>query len=115
MPEALEKWKEEDIAEMLPDVYEVIKLIDEKTGAGIVCNGQIKMANLCIAVCPKVNGVSKLHSEILAAETFKPFAEKTPGKFIGITNGVTHRRWLGKANPELTALIRESAGDFLKS
>jgi starch phosphorylase len=92
----------------------MIKKIDGKTGANIIEDGYNKMANLCIAVCPKVNGVSKLHSEILAAETFRTFAERTPSKIIGITNGVTHRRWLGKANPGLTALIEDSCGDFLK-
>jgi starch phosphorylase len=73
------------------------------------------MANLCIAVCNKVNGVSRLHGEIIRTRTFRDFYILYPDKFLGITNGITHRRWLAKANMPLTRLITEHIGDgFLK-
>jgi starch phosphorylase len=73
------------------------------------------MAHLCIAVCNKVNGVSRLHGEIIRTRTFRDFYILFPDKFLGITNGITHRRWLAKANRPLTALIESHIGDgFLR-
>lgn len=69
------------------------------------------MANLCVASCHTVNGVSKLHSEILVNELFKDYAKLTPEKFTNVTNGIAHRRWLCQANPALTSYLKELIGD----
>ena len=75
----------------------------------------IKMANLSIVGSHYVNGVSKLHSDILVRDTFKAFNELYPGKFGNVTNGIAHRRWLGQANPELASYLEQLIGnDFIK-
>ncbi len=75
---------------------------------------QIRMANLCVVASGKVNGVSVLHSELLRKNTMPEFNKIYPGKFCNVTNGITHRRWLLKANPELSALITEMIGEEWK-
>ena len=72
----------------------------------IIAYNEIRMANLCVAVCKKVNGVSQIHGDILKTSLFRDNYVMDPEKFIAITNGITHRRWLAKANPPLTKLIR---------
>ena len=130
MQEALECWPESLIRERLPRIYQIIKEIDnryrkeviEKTGdfdlaerTAVVSNGIVRMANLCVATCHSVNGVSKLHSEIIVNELFKDYAKMTPEKFKNVTNGIAHRRWLCCANPELTSFLNETIGDdFIK-
>jgi starch phosphorylase len=130
MQEALECWPESLIRERLPRIYQIIKEIDnryrkeviEKTGdfdlaerTAVVSNGIVRMANLCVATCHSVNGVSKLHSEIIVDELFKDYAKMTPEKFKNVTNGIAHRRWLCCANPELTSFLSETIGDdFIK-
>ena len=130
MQEALECWPESLIRERLPRIYQIIKEIDnryrkeviEKTGdfdlaerTAVVSNGIVRMANLCVATCHSVNGVSKLHSEIIVNELFKDYAKMTPEKFKNVTNGIAHRRWLCCANPELTSFLSETIGDdFIK-
>lgn len=80
----------------------------------IIQNGVVRMANLCVAACHKVNGVSKLHSEILKDTVFNDYYRLTPDKFTNVTNGIAFRRWLCQANPELTTLITECIGsDFI--
>ena len=69
------------------------------------------MANLCVAACHSVNGVSALHSGILKETVFKDFYLITPEKFKNVTNGIAHRRWLCQSNPKLTALLTETIGD----
>jgi len=69
------------------------------------------MANLCVAMCYSVNGVSQLHGKILNDSTFHDYYLLTPGKFTAITNGITHRRWLMSANPGLTGLLKDTIGD----
>jgi len=129
MSEALECWGEDLFRRMLPRIYQIVKEIDnrfryeiwENTGdAGkvermaIVSNGVIRMANLCVAACHSVNGVSALHSEILKDSVFHDFYTVMPGKFKNVTNGIAHRRWLCQANPRLTALLNELiGGDFV--
>lgn len=71
---------------------------------------KINMANLCIIGSHKVNGVAKLHTEILKRTVFKNFYEYSPDKFINITNGITQRRWLNQANPMLKKLLDELLG-----
>lgn len=130
MQEALECWPENLMRERLPRIYQIIKEIDsryrkeviEKTGnfdlaerTAVISNGIVRMANLCVATCHSVNGVSKLHSEIIVDELFKDYASMTPEKFKNVTNGIAHRRWLCCANPELTKFLTETIGeDFIK-
>ena len=126
MAEALECWPETLIKERIPRIYQIIKEIDRryraevigKTGdlglaerTAIVTDGVIRMANLCVATCHTVNGVSKLHSKILVDELFNHYASMTPEKFTNVTNGIAHRRWLCQANPELTKYLTEIIGD----
>lgn len=131
MSEALECWPVELIKERIPRIYQIIKEIDRRfkgevlsrTGdpliverTAIIQNGVIRMANLCVAACHTVNGVSKLHSEILVNELFKDYAKMTPEKFTNVTNGIAHRRWLCQANPALTSYLTELIGDgFVKN
>lgn len=131
MSEALECWPVELIKERIPRIYQIIKEIDRRfrgevlsrTGdpatverTAIIQNGVIRMANLCVAACHTVNGVSKLHSEILVNELFTDYAKMTPEKFTNVTNGIAHRRWLCQANPELTAYLTELIGNgFIKN
>ncbi len=130
MSEALECWPESLIKERIPRIYQIIKEIDRryreevinKTGdwclaerTAVISNGLVRMANLCVATCHTVNGVSKLHSQILVDELFKDYAGMTPEKFTNVTNGIAHRRWLCQANPELTSFLTETIGDgFIK-
>ena len=130
MQEALECWPENLIRERLPRIYQIIKEIDNRyrkevidlTGnydlaerTAVISNGVVRMANLCVATCHSVNGVSKLHSEIIVDELFKDYASMTPEKFKNVTNGIAHRRWLCCANPELTSFLSETIGDdFIK-
>jgi len=126
MTEALESWPESLIRHRIPRVYQIIKEIDRrykeeiiyKTGdyalaekTAIIQGGSVKMANLCVAACHTVNGVSKLHSKILVDELFKDYVKVTPEKFTNVTNGIAHRRWLCQANPELTSFLSELIGD----
>jgi starch phosphorylase len=131
MREALERWNEDMLKSLLPRVYRIITEIDRKfrdrvwakwpgdvarlNEMSIIGNGEIRMANLCIATVGRVNGVSRLHGEIIRTRTFRDFYILYPDKFLGITNGITHRRWLAKANGGLTALISSRIGDgFLR-
>ena len=126
MAEALECWGEDLFKRLLPRIYQIVKEIDnrfrrkiwEATGdAGrvermaIVSNGAVRMANLCVAVCHKVNGVSALHSQILKDTVFNEFYTLEPEKFTNVTNGIAHRRWLCQANPQLTSCLTELIGD----
>ena len=131
MAEALEQWNEEMFRQLLPRIHKIITVIDgyfrdeiwkkwpgdwnKLNELAIISNGEIRMANLCIAVCSKVNGVSRLHGEIIRTTTFRDFYIMHPDKFLGITNGITHRRWLARANESLTRLLTRHIGDgFLK-
>ena len=77
----------------------------------VISNGAIRMANLCVAVCHKVNGVSALHSQILKDTIFSEFYNLEPEKFTNVTNGIAHRRCLCQANPKLTSFLTELIGD----
>ncbi|MEE1278822.1 MAG: glycogen/starch/alpha-glucan family phosphorylase, partial [Acutalibacteraceae bacterium] len=119
-------WQESMFKHRLPRVYQIIKEIDcrfrnevlLKTGdkalaerTAIIKNGMIHMANLCVASCHSVNGVSKLHSKILTDSLFNDYYKLTPHKFKNVTNGIAHRRWLCQANPALTEFLIEKIGD----
>ena len=76
----------------------------------IIWGGEVRMANLCVCACFKINGVSALHSDILKRDVFHDAYARTPDKFTNVTNGIDHRRWLSECNPELDALIRDCGG-----
>ena len=76
----------------------------------ILSHGQVRMANLSVVASHTVNGVSKLHSEIIKNSIFKDFNDAYPEKFTNVTNGIAHRRWLCYSNPGLTALLDETVG-----
>ena len=127
MPEALEAWSEDLFKLKLPRIYNIITEINRRFCAelwsaypgdwdrisrmSIVGYGQIRMANLSVVGSHTVNGVSKLHSEILKKTVFHDFYKHSPMKFTNVTNGIAHRRWLCHANPQLCALIDECIGD----
>lgn len=126
MKEALECWSEDLVRSLLPRIYQIIKEIDNRYRSyiwnttfdagkteemAIISGGVIKMANLCVAACHSVNGVSALHSQILKDNLFNSYYQLTPDKFKNVTNGIAHRRWLCQANSELSAYITELIGD----
>ena len=127
MAEALECWPEDLFSSRLPRIYQIVREINdrfsaemmEKTGGdvqkvsrmAIISYGQIKMANLCVAACHSINGVSKLHSEIVKETVFPEMHEVAPEKFKNVTNGIAHRRWLCQANPDLAKFIKSKIGD----
>ncbi len=131
MSEALEKWSTWLFEEQLPRVYSIVKEIDhrfrEKLNAfypgdfgkieymAVIGGGEVRMANLCLACCHTINGVSKLHSEILKDSLFSDYYRMTPERFCNVTNGIAYRRWLCQSNPKLTSYLTELIGpDFLK-
>ncbi len=129
MKEALECWSVDLMQRLLPRVYEIIREIDNRFRSyvwnttydadyvertAIISNGVVRMANLCVAGCHSVNGVSALHSQILKDTVFNDFYRLTPDKFKNVTNGIAHRRWLCQANPGLTEYLTKLIGnDFI--
>lgn len=125
MSEALECWSAELFAARLPRIFQIVTEIDNRHRAyvweqthdadfvertAVIHDGVVKMANLAVAACHKVNGVSRLHSEILKNDVFKDFYRLTPDKFTNVTNGIAHRRWLCQANPELSDYLKKLIG-----
>lgn len=125
MSEALELWPQNLIQQLLPRIWEIISEINRRWcdylvssfGGGdrvgrsmILQNGQVHMANLCLAACYKVNGVSRLHGDILKNSLFRDIYSLQHDKFTYVTNGIDHRRWLAQINPSLHRLICEVLG-----
>ena len=126
MPEALEKWNEDIFGLKLPRIHMIVKEINERfsreawdafpgnwnriSGMSVLSYGQVNMANLAVIGSHSVNGVSKLHSQILTESIFKSFYRMYPDRFTNVTNGVAHRRWLCYSNPRLAALLDECIG-----
>ena len=126
MPEALECWNENIFRLRLPRLYMIIEEINRRFCAdmwnlypgdwdrisrmAVIANGQVRMANLSVIGSHTVNGVSKLHSEILKDTVFHDYYKAMPDKFTNVTNGIAHRRWLCYSNPGLTALLDETVG-----
>lgn len=126
MAEALEKWDGKLYGEVLPDVYSYIKKIDEyqtkeftKLGGAfrknlnackIIQDNSVHMADLAVYASSTVNGVAKLHTEILKHDVLKEWYELIPEHFQNKTNGITQRRWLALCNPELSGLITRLLG-----
>ncbi len=121
MPEALEKWPVDMFKALLPRIYMIIDEInrrhleevkvrypnnvDKLRAMSIIENGEVHMARLAIVGSHSVNGVARIHSDILKSTTLHDFYEYWPRMFNNKTNGITHRRWLMGANPELAELI----------
>ena len=126
MSEALEKWPIELFSRLLPRVYQIIEEINRRfileiqqkypgnfekiKKMAIIYDGQVKMAHLAIAAGYSVNGVARLHTEILKNQVLKDFYEMMPEKFNNKTNGITQRRFLLHANPLLADWITEHIG-----
>lgn len=127
MQEALETWPEALFSTLLPRIYQIVKEINQRfcnvlwdafpgdwqriSENAIISDGEIRMANLCLASSHTINGVSALHSEILKQTIFSDYYKIAPEKFTNVTNGITHRRWLSQANPLLTEFIKELTGN----
>jgi starch phosphorylase len=130
LSEALEKWPIHIFKPLLPRIYMIVDEINERfcqelweqtpgdweriKGLAIIADGFVKMANLAIVGSFSVNGVAKLHTEILKTREMKQFYQLFPEKFNNKTNGIAHRRWLLKANPKLSSLITETIGPAWK-
>lgn len=126
MSEALECWQIDQFKQRLPRIYSIVCEIDNRFRSkvweathdadyvertAIIQGGMIRMANLCVATCHTVNGVSRLHSEILKDSLFNDYYRLMPNKFTNVTNGIAHRRWLCQANPALSDYITTLIGD----
>lgn len=125
LPEALEKWSVGLFEHLLPRHLEIIYILNyfwmEKVAKKYNGNFQkmsslsiieeigghknVRMANLCVMVCSKVNGVAAIHSELIKKYIFKDFFEIFPNKFTNVTNGVTPRRWIRACNPILAKIF----------
>ncbi len=130
MPEALETWNEDLFRLKLPRIHAIIKEINERfckeawekfpgnwnkiSNMAIMGYNQVKMANLSVIGSHTVNGVSRLHSDILKETVFKDFYRMYPERFTNVTNGVAHRRWLTYSNPGLAGLLKDTIGDDYK-
>ena len=126
MAEALEKWPIDLFSRLLPRIYQIIQEIDRRFIAqvraqypgneekvkkmAILMDGQVKMAHLAIVASYSVNGVAKLHTEILKNQELKDFYQMMPEKFNNKTNGITQRRFLMHANPLLADWVTEKLG-----
>ena len=138
MPEALETWSVDLFSMKLPRIYMIVSEINKRftedlwnkypgdwdriSRMSILAYNQVRMANLSVVGSHTVNGVSKLHSEILKKTIFHDFYKMTPWKFTNVTNGISHRRWLNNSNTSLCELLdeligtnyRENAGELSK-
>lgn len=127
MAEALEKWDVNLIKRIIPRIFTIIVEINNRycarlmernngdssktTRMSIIKDNQIHMATLCVVASHSINGVSKLHSEIIKQDVFHDEYMDTPRKFKNVTNGIAYRRWLYQSNPGLTNLLKEKIGD----
>ena len=130
MSEALEKWNADIFRSTLPRIWQIVCEMDrrcrielEKAFPGdqgkidymaILGDHQVRTANLCVYVCHSINGVSKLHSEIIKDSVFHDYFLFKPNAFKNVTNGIAYRRWLLASNPGLTDLLTETIGDGFK-
>ncbi len=127
LSEALEVKSLHAIEKIIPRIAMILKELDRRfrgelneffkndfrrvESMAIISGNNVYMANLAIYASYAVNGVAKLHSQILKTRLFRDYAEMFPGRFKNVTNGVTHRRWLAQSNPELDKLICSLIGD----
>ena len=131
MSEALEKWNADIFRSTLPRIWQIVCEMDrrcrielEKAFPGdygkinymaILGDNQVRTANICAYVCHAINGVSKLHSEIIKDSVFHDYYLFKPKAFTNVTNGIAYRRWLLASNPGLTNLLEETIGDGFKA
>lgn len=127
LPEALEKWPISTFSTLLPRIYQIIDEINRRWREGfdmtqpeaaerlratsVLWDGEVRMANLSVICSHSVNGVAKIHSDILKASTLKDFYALSPEKFQNKTNGISHRRFFAEANPTYAKLVTEAIGD----
>lgn len=127
MSEALEKWPIDIFEPILPRIFMIVCEINNRLMANlgqiyqndvkkleymaIISGGKISMANLCLATCHAINGVSKLHTDILKNDIFADYYRLDNDRFHAITNGITFRRWIMYANPKLSELIDKTIGN----
>lgn len=128
LSEALERWPVAMFSKLLPRIYMIIEEInrrfcldlferyhknqDEVNRMAIIAHDEIRMAHLAIIGSHSVNGVARLHTEILKNKELKDFYSIMPSKFNNKTNGITHRRWLINSNPALSSVITDYIGDY---
>ena len=126
MSEALERWSEGMFRDQLPRIYQIVAEINRRLlqklheiypvdfakidYMAVIANGEVRMANLCLACCHTINGVSKLHSTILTESIFRDYYNIDNSKFTNVTNGIAYRRWLMQANPGLSSYLDEIIG-----
>ena len=124
MSEALEKWNIDIFKKTLPRIYQICEELDRRCRAdferafpgdtgkinymAILGDNQVRMANICCYVCHSINGVSKLHSDIIKQSVFHDYFLYSPEKFTNVTNGIAYRRWLLASNPALTKLLSDT-------
>ncbi|MDE5916569.1 MAG: glycogen/starch/alpha-glucan phosphorylase [Oscillospiraceae bacterium] len=127
MAEALEKWDVNLIKRIVPRIFSIIVEINNRycaslmernggdsaktTRMSIIKDNQVHMATLCVVASHSINGVSKLHSEIIKQSVFNDEYVDTPRKFKNVTNGIAYRRWLYQSNPGLTELLEKKIGN----
>ena len=130
MSEALEKWNVDIFRSTLPRIWQIVCEMDrrcridlERAFPGdqgkinymaILGDNQVRMANICAYTCHSINGVSKLHSEIIKDSVFHDYFLYKPKAFTNVTNGIAYRRWLLASNPGLTNLLSDVIGDGFK-
>lgn len=125
MAEALEKWDSRLLESVVPRIYSIIVEINNRYCASlweryhsddmvnamtIIKHNTVHMARLCVAASHSVNGVSKIHSDIIKKDVFKNEYDYTPEKFKNVTNGIAYRRWLVQSNPNLCKLLDSTIG-----
>ena len=130
MSEALEKWNADIFRSTLPRIWQIVCEMDRRCRAdlakafpgdqgkidymAIIGDNQVRTANICAYTCHAINGVSKLHSEIIKDSVFHDYFLYKPKAFKNVTNGIAYRRWLLAANPGLTKLLEDSIGPGFK-
>ena len=131
MSEALEKWNADIFRNTLPRIWQIVCEMDRRCRAdlakafpgdqgkidymAIIGDNQVRTANICAYTCHAINGVSKLHSEIIKDSVFHDYFLYKPQAFKNVTNGIAYRRWLLASNPGLTNLLEETIGDGFKT
>ncbi|MBQ8427630.1 MAG: glycogen/starch/alpha-glucan phosphorylase, partial [Clostridia bacterium] len=121
MAEALERWQGKTLRKILPKIWKILLQIQEKLqkevvdeSLYIIQDDVVYMANLAFYVCGKVNGVARLHTEILKEKVFAAWHSKYPEKLINVTNGITPRRWFMLANPRMAEEVSARIGEGWK-